>query len=218
MPAASLPDYYALLGVSPTADADAIRKAYRTQARRYHPDAAPDNPFAPAQFRALKDAYEILSVPQKRRRYDDERWLRGLSGKTIRALSPETLIRDAERLCQRLQGIGRSAVQPRALQQLLLYLVQDAHLALFVEAGDEALSGSFGETLLNSVAYLPHRYIPPVLTQLRRLQPIPEDFETQLTTLLKTRMQQHQWERRLPWLVLLITLLLCTLIALSHRS
>ncbi len=216
MAAASLPDYYALLGVSPTADADAIRKAYRAQARRYHPDAAPDNPFAPAQFRALQEAYEVLSVPQKRRRYDDERWLRGLSGKPAKILTPDTLIRDAGRLVQHLRAIGRSAVQPRALQQLLLYLLEDAHLALFADAGDEALSRLFGEAILNAVDYLPHRYVPPVLTQLRRLQPIPEDFESQISTTLTNRMRQHQWERRLPWLVLLITVLLCILIALSR--
>jgi curved DNA-binding protein CbpA len=216
MAAASLPDYYALLGVSPTADADVIRKAYRTQARRYHPDAAPDNPFAPAQFRALREAYEVLSAPQKRRRYDDERWLRGLSGKSAKTISPETLIRDAERLHRHLQVIGRSEVQPRALQQLLLYLLQDAHLALLANAGDEGLSRSLGEAILTSVAYLPHRYVSPVFTQLRRLQPLPEGFETQLNDLLTDRMRAHQWERRLPWLVLLITVLLCSLMALSR--
>ncbi|MGH9187425.1 MAG: molecular chaperone DnaJ [Acidimicrobiales bacterium] len=62
-------DHYALLGVSRTATAEEIKKAYRSLARQLHPDANPD-PEAEARFKEVARAYEVLSDPERRRRYD----------------------------------------------------------------------------------------------------------------------------------------------------
>ena len=63
-------DYYELLGVSRTADSDAIKKAYRKLARQLHPDANPDDPQAEEKFKEVSRAYEVLSNPDTRARYD----------------------------------------------------------------------------------------------------------------------------------------------------
>lgn len=62
-------DLYELLGVDRDADADAIKKAYRRLARKYHPDVNPD-PAAQETFKEVSSAYEVLSDPQKRAHYD----------------------------------------------------------------------------------------------------------------------------------------------------
>src|SRR6202142_1557427 len=62
-------DYYALLGVPRDADQDAIRRAYRKLARRYPPDLNSDSD-AEDRFKELGEAYEVLSDPEKRERYD----------------------------------------------------------------------------------------------------------------------------------------------------
>jgi molecular chaperone DnaJ len=64
-----MPDYYAVLGVSRTADGDTIKKAYRKLAMALHPDRNPD-PKAQEQFKNVTAAYEVLSDPQKRQMYD----------------------------------------------------------------------------------------------------------------------------------------------------
>ena len=63
-------DYYRVLGVDKTATSDAIKKAYRKLAKKYHPDANDNNPQAEAKFKEVQEAYDILSDEEKRKLYD----------------------------------------------------------------------------------------------------------------------------------------------------
>lgn len=65
-------DHYAALGVSSAATLADIKKAFRQQASRHHPDRN-DDPGAPARFRAVQEAYDVLSDDSKRQAYDDNR-------------------------------------------------------------------------------------------------------------------------------------------------
>ena len=63
-------DYYEVLGVDKSADEEAIKKAYRTLAKKYHPDANPGDAEAEKKFKEASEAYAILSDPEKKRQYD----------------------------------------------------------------------------------------------------------------------------------------------------
>lgn len=63
-------DYYKVLGLTKGATADQIKKAYRKLARKYHPDLNPDDQDAKKKFQQINEAHEVLSDPEKRKKYD----------------------------------------------------------------------------------------------------------------------------------------------------
>ena len=63
-------DYYEVLGISRSADKDAIKKAYRKMAKKYHPDSNAGHPDAEEKFKEVTEAYNVLSDPEKKKLYD----------------------------------------------------------------------------------------------------------------------------------------------------
>jgi len=78
-------DYYKVLGVEKTATAKEIKQAFRRLARQHHPDVNPNDPQAEERFKEINEAYEVLSDPEKRGKYDQlgadwQRWQRAGGG------------------------------------------------------------------------------------------------------------------------------------------
>lgn len=88
-------DYYGILGVNKTAPAEEIKKAYRKLARKYHPDLNPDDKNAESRFKEINEAYEVLSDPENRQKYDQfgQYWKQAATGTPppTGAASPEEM-------------------------------------------------------------------------------------------------------------------------------
>src|ERR1700759_627594 len=93
-------DYYKVLGVNKNATADEIKSAYRKLARKHHPDLNPNDKEANKKFQQINEANEVLSDPEKRKKYDSygENW------------------QQAEQFEQAKQSSGRQSSNPFAGQ------------------------------------------------------------------------------------------------------
>src|SRR5216683_5512350 len=79
-------DYYKVLGVERNATAAQIKSAYRKLARKHHPDVNPNNKQAEQLFKQANEAYQVLSDPEKRKKYDElgADWERGAAEEELR--------------------------------------------------------------------------------------------------------------------------------------
>ena len=104
-PTSEYQDYYAVLGVPKTASQAEIKKAFRKLARQHHPDAQPGDAVAERKFKAINEANEVLSDPDKRKLYDalgkdwDAYDRAGASGRRRRGRRPVRAGRAVRRLC-----------------------------------------------------------------------------------------------------------------------
>src|SRR5215813_2158189 len=118
-------DLYHVLGVSRTASADDLKKAYRKLARKYHPDINPGNKEAEERFKEISFAHDVLSDPEKRKLYDEfgEAGLRpGFDAENTRAY-------------QQWRNSGASKVQPEQRNGRASFSFEDLFGDWFSAAG-----------------------------------------------------------------------------------
>jgi molecular chaperone DnaJ len=86
------PNYYQILNINNSCSVEEVKKSYRLLALRYHPDITGNNELKLEQFRLIKEAYNILSNPEKRKAYDNRNFFLGKSSKDISLESIEAEI------------------------------------------------------------------------------------------------------------------------------
>jgi curved DNA-binding protein CbpA len=212
----SLKNYYKTLGVSSDADADAIRNAYRSLAKKYHPDAAPDNPFAAAHFAEISEAYEVLSSPRKRVQYDEERWLRGLSDRqfSASAITPQWILGEAVRLRKHMASVDTYRMNHAALRDYVLLLIAPQHLSVL--RNEAGIRAEVLSELLQSTKSLHYRYVPQVAKGLLQLAEEHTELRTRIEDWERAMLREAKWNRYRPLFLLLFGVLICLIIWLAR--
>jgi curved DNA-binding protein CbpA len=207
-----LKNYYTILGVPQSADGEEIRVAFRKLAKKYHPDKAPDNPFAVAHFKEIQEAYEVLSHPGRRAAYDEERWLRGLSSRTTAAvrITPEWVLKEASRLQRHMETVDTYRMNHAALRDYIAALLSPEHLSVLQTAPE--LHGDILEHVLASTHKLRHEYTADVARQLLLLAGEHEGNRQRIAQWESLRSREAAWNAYRPLIVIGAALLICALI------
>ncbi len=209
-----LKDYYKILEVFPTASSQEIKKSYRKLAFKYHPDQNPTNTFAEAHFREINEAYEILSHPARRRKYDEERWLSGMSNHMMhqQAITPQWILNECINLSKHMTTIDTYRMSHGSLRDYILRLLSDSHMAILQEHQEDETNKEIIHQLLNATTNLQVRYMDDVVDRLTQLAGSNSELLNTIHQTIRERKQRADLNRYIPLIVLLITLLICVLV------
>lgn len=211
MASSRLKDYYQTLGVSPAATADEIKKAYRALAFKYHPDQNPENAFAEAQFKELQEAYSVISDKTKRREYDEERWLSGMStrAKDRREISPQWILHECKKLSKHMMHIDTYRMSHRSLSEYIFLLLSDAHMAVLQKQEMNEINEEIIKEVLIATRNLQYQYMPEIAQRLKILAAANTDVTAFIELSIRERRKADSWDKYMPLFVVIITILLC---------
>lgn len=203
-------DYYRLLEVPPAATLQEIKKSYRRLAFKYHPDTASQSQFTEIHFREIREAYHVLSDTGRRRRYDEERWLSGMSSRARDKdiITPEWILKESRKLSHHMATVDTYRMSHSALHDYIFLLLSDAHMAVLLHNDDTGTRSQVINELLKATTGLRYEYMTTVAQRLLQLAGNNNDMQQ----LIHAQLQQHRhlatWEKYLPLIIIIVTLLL----------
>lgn len=200
------------MGVPQTADLLTIKAAFRVLAKKYHPDRAPDNPFAASHFTEIQEAYEVLSNPNSRARYDEERWLRGLSTRSsaTQQLNPQWLLSEAQRLQKHLKTVDTYHMNHRALRDFILSLLCDENMSVLTGARTE--KEGIGLAIIASTEKLRFQYVRDLIPRMELLASDNQQLLNQVHEWYREREREFRQDTYRPYIVIGFAILLALLI------
>jgi curved DNA-binding protein CbpA len=208
-------DHYKILGVSPHADLQEIKKAYRKLAFQYHPDTNKENQFTEAHFKELNEAYDVLSNSGKRRKYDEECWLAGMDRRMRHEqhISPEWILQECKKLSRHMQTVDTYRMSHGSLRDYVLLILSDSHMAVLKQCNDTEKNNQIVVELLKATRRLELRYMREIEERLTLLAG-DGSLLRQIYVQLRERQKHEKRDRHMPLIIAIITLLLCALMYL----
>jgi len=208
----SLKNHYTVLGVSQAATGDDIRAAFRVLAKKYHPDKAPDNPFAAEHFSEIQEAYAVLSDHARRAAYDEERWLRGLTRRSNAAvrITPEWVLQEAVRLRRHMSTVDTYRMNHAALRDYVASLLSPQYLSVL--QGAPEMRAPIVEEIFISIQHLRYAYAQDVARQLLLLAGDDGALRLRIKEWEDSRKFEAKWNIYGPVIVLAFALIICVLI------
>jgi hypothetical protein len=200
-------NYYQILQVDPYCNADAIKKAYRKLALQYHPDVAQNNSFYTQKFAEVKEAYEILSNPEKRKKFHEAYFFTTLAQPVHSIHYVIPLAIKIERYTQEtnIYTIDYTLIQLH-IEDLLL-----KHSFVIVQSEEVKKKQQLANHIFNALNVLPFELLVKLQTQF--LQCFPQK-EQQFADLLINKKKHLFWDKYAVVIAVAITIGLCLMIAI----
>jgi DnaJ-class molecular chaperone with C-terminal Zn finger domain len=187
-------------------------------AKRYHPDAN-STAFNTVRFQEVKEAYDVLSDTNKRKRYDEERWLNGMGNRARdkQAITPEWILKESTKLAKHMSTIDRYRMSHSALHDYVFLLLSDAHMLMLEDAADSNTNKQIIAQLLASTIGLRHEHMQHVATRLARLAGSDGELIAHIYSHHRTSHHRALWDKYFTAIIIGVAILLCVLMFLWGR-
>lgn len=210
----TLKDYYSILDLPPGASLDDVKKAYRRLAMLYHPDKNQGNAYAAAHFQEVREAYDVLSDPDKRAVYHDQRshWKY-----TARAfdktgpVTPESIVRQARMLSEQVGDMDVFRMDYEGVYQRIAQLLSPEILEQLKAFQNDPADEAIVHWLMKAAGPLPHRYTHLLVAQWLSLPGLGTATRRQITVFGQQKQKAYRMDRYKTPVLIIVTLLLCYL-------
>lgn len=207
-----LKDHYRTLDIKPAATLQEVKSAYRRLARLYHPDVN-EGSYSEVRFLDIKEAYDVLSDTNRRKQYDEERWLAGMGNRARDTLiiTPQWILGESRKLARHMKTIDTYRMSHSALYDYIMLLLADAHMAILQQEGTGDNNQALVTELLTATQYLKHEYMAALAVRLSQLAGSNNELQQQIHRQVTQSRRRAGWERYFPFIITLIAILLCVL-------
>jgi curved DNA-binding protein CbpA len=209
-----LKDYYAILGISPTADTAEIKQAYRKLAMRYHPDKHDHEPEKIILYEQIREAYEILTEPVKRNEYLQERWRLKAQGLKLKEeiISGDIILKKVIELNQQLRFADPARLNETKIRHQFNTILSDEMIGILEKQNDNELNLAIFSILIDTLKPLPLSVCTETANQIDTISFIDYGLKKRMDEIIKKKQEAQFWEKRKIWIVIAITILICLFI------
>jgi molecular chaperone DnaJ len=211
----ALKDYYSILDLPPGSSPGDVKKAYRQLVMQYHPDRNQGNPYAAAHFQEIREAYEILSDPEKREEYHLQRGYWKSTGKAFAQsgpVTPQRVILQVRRLSEKVASLDVFRMDHDALHRQITDILSEASLRQLEAYRDAGGNEQIIHYLLSAAGPLPFRLACSVLPALRRLAGSDQAVLERIAHFQREKQREHYLNKFKAPALILITMIVCYLI------
>lgn len=207
-------NYYEILEVFPGSSIEVIKKSYRRLALQKHPDTNPDEKSAKI-FYEIQEAYAVLSNPEKKHDYDVNN---GFYRKKENLVSATILINELLRFNNHVKKLDVDRMDKEALLFHVNNFIHPEQIEIYIRENGESALQKYLWLVLDTTSSVSYKKMEPVFQQLENFKFSDEDVNKTIRTFKLQSRKRYIWSKYSPWIVILLTLVLCFFIfTLSSR-
>jgi hypothetical protein len=211
-------DYYGILELKPGGSQAEVKRQFRRLAMRYHPDRHHGgNVETNAAYADVQEAYRVLSTPQLRQAYLQQRWLSRAAGRSQGSTKPQTpltLLESCEQLRAYANGLDLYRMDHEGLAQALLQVLAPHQLTLLAAAQNKQVTRAVAEKLLDICALVRFDALQPVWKPLQALAEL-ADMSPAYRTFATAKRKAYWWHKNQYWIIVLATVGICLMMVLT---